>query len=110
MEFQRFIAQDMKIQEIDPEVNRRVWVLGIVTNKEDSSIFVDDGTGTVQVFADREDLKNIKEKQRIRIIGKITPTADSFEISAEAVHDMANIDAELFEKVRKLWVGSSKEK
>lgn len=103
MEYKRFVALEKNIKEIDPETNRRVRIMGVILNKAESSIFLDDGSGSVRVFTDAEELEKLKEKQFIRVIGRVLPTPDGFDIQAEAVQDMTKLDVDTFKKVRELW-------
>lgn len=90
------------IEEIDPRDDIRARVVGTVISEEDSSITLDDGTGTVEVFLEEEDLENIEEGQRIRVLGRVLPTPDSFEIQGEVAQDFEDVDPDLYDRVKKV--------
>ncbi|MFB6213498.1 MAG: hypothetical protein ABEJ07_02975 [Candidatus Nanohaloarchaea archaeon] len=90
------------IEDIDPRDDIRVRVVGTVITREDSSVAVDDGTGTVEVFLDDDQLDEVDENQRVRVIGRVLPTPDSFEIQGEVVQDFSDVDPELHDRVKKV--------
>ena len=95
-------ARPKNIEEIDPRDDIRVRVIGTVLSKEEDSISLDDGTGTVEVFLEDEKMEDLEENQRIRIFGRVLPTPDSFEIQGEIVQDFSDIDPELYSRIKKV--------
>ncbi|QGA80200.1 replication protein RepA [Candidatus Nanohalobium constans] len=95
-------ARPKKIDEIDPQSDIRVRITGTVLSKEDDSVSLDDGSGTVEVFLEEEDMEDLEESQRIRVLGRVLPTPDSFEIQGEIVQDFSDIDQELHDRVKKV--------
>lgn len=88
------------VTEINPETDARVRVLGTVLEKRDDSVMLDDGSGTVEVFVDADDLDGLNEGQRVRVFGRVLPTADSFEMQGELVQDMSDLDMEAYARVQ----------
>lgn len=97
-QFKRDPALPKKVEDIKPEEDVRVRLLGTVLSKEDDSLILDDGSGSVEIFLDEEDLKSIEEKNKIRVLGRVLPTPESFEIQGELVQEMDNLDFELYNK------------
>jgi uncharacterized protein YxjI len=95
-------ARPKKIDEINQQNDIRVRITGTVLSKEDDSISIDDGSGTVEVFADEDSLEDLEENQRIRVLGRVLPTPDSFEIQGEIVQDFSGVDQELHDRVKKV--------
>ena len=95
-------ARPKKIDEIEPQSDIRVRIVGTVLSKEDDSVNLDDGSGTVEVFMEEEDLEDVEENQRIRVLGRVLPTPDSFEIQGEIVQDFSGVDQELHDRVKKV--------
>ena len=95
-------ARPKNIEEIDPKDDIRVRVIGTVLSVEDDSISLDDGTGTVEVFLEEEKMSDLEENQRVRILGRVLPTPDSFEIQGEIVQDFSSVDPELYSRVKKV--------
>lgn len=90
------------IKEIDPKNDIRVRVGGTILSKDDDSISVDDGSGTVDVFLEEEKLEDLEENQRVQILGRVLPTPDSFEIQGEIVQNLEDVDPEVYSRVKKL--------
>lgn len=95
-------AVSKDIEEINPRDDIRVRVIGTVISMNDNSVNLDDGSGTVEVFLEEEDLEALEENQRIRVIGRVLPTPDSFEIQGEIVQDFEDVDPELYDRVKKV--------
>ena len=95
-------ARPKKIKEIDPQSDIRVRITGTILSIEQDSVSLDDGSGTVEVFLEEEDLDELEESQRIRVLGRVLPTPDSFEIQGEIVQDFSDIDQELHDRVKKV--------
>lgn len=93
-------SKPRNVEDIDPQSDVRVRILGTVLEKRDDSVVMDDGTGTVEVFLDGEELDTIKDGQRIRIFGRVLPTRESFELQADIVQDMTDLDMEDYNAVR----------
>ena len=93
-----------KIEEINPEVDLKVKILGFVVDKKDDTIILDDGSKKVKVFVDnpaRVEKMNIN--QLIRVFGSTLPTEDGFEVKADAVQDLSNLNINLYKKVEELY-------
>lgn len=94
-------SKPRNISDIDPRNDIRVRILGTVLSTAEDSIMIDDGSGTTEVFLDQQDLEDIEENSQIRIIGRVLPTPDSFEIQGEIVQPLENDETELYKKTRK---------
>lgn len=90
------------ITNIEPQKDIRVRILGTVLSKDEDSVTIDDGTGSVEVFLEEEDLEDIEDGNRIRVLGRVLPTPESFEIQGEIVQDFSNVDSELLDRVKKV--------
>ncbi len=95
-------AVPKSIDEIDPRNDIRVRIVGTVLDKEDDSVDLDDGSGTVEVFLEEDTLEELDEGDRIRVLGRVLPTPDSFEIQGEIVQNFEDIGPELHDRVKKV--------
>jgi uncharacterized protein YdeI (BOF family) len=95
-------ARPKNIEEIDPRDDIRVRIIGTVLSVDEDSISLDDGSGTVEVFLDEEQMEDLEENQRIRVLGRVLPTPDSFEVQGEIVQDFSDVDPELYSRVKKV--------
>jgi uncharacterized protein YdeI (BOF family) len=95
-------ARPKKIKEIDPQSDIRVRITGTILSIDQDSVSLDDGSGTVEVFLEEENMDEIEESQRIRVLGRVLPTPDSFEIQGEIVQDFSGVDQELHDRVKKV--------
>jgi len=91
-------AVEKDICDID-EDDIRVSVVGTVIKKDpiQYSMIIDDGTGSVTVFADNLfDIQSI-----IRVIGRPQMRGEPI-IDAEIVQDFSDFDLELFKKIKEM--------
>ncbi|MFB6209526.1 MAG: OB-fold nucleic acid binding domain-containing protein [Candidatus Nanohaloarchaea archaeon] len=95
-------AEPKDIEQIDPQRDIRVRIVGTVISKGEESVTLDDGTGSTEVFMQEEELEEVEEGERIRVLGRILPTPDSFEVQAEIVQDLASVDMETYDTVKKI--------
>ncbi len=95
-------AVPKNIEEIEPRDDIRVRVVGTLISKDDSSVALDDGTGTVEVFLEEDDIEDVEEGQRIRVLGRVLPTPDSFEIQGEIAQDFEDVDPDVYDRVKKV--------
>lgn len=98
----RAAAEPRDIEEISPQSDIRVRIVGTVLSKSEDSLTLDDGTGSTEVFLEEDLLEEVDENDRIRVLGRVLPTPDSFEIQGEIVQDFSSIDSELHNKVKKV--------
>lgn len=98
-ENRRAPARQKEIKEINPKEDIRVRIVCTILEKKEDSVVVDDGTGTTEVFLDKDDLVEVEEKERVRIFGRVLPTPESFEIQGEILQSMKDVDKELYEEV-----------
>jgi len=101
-QMRRAPARPKSIDEIDPQNDIRVRVIGTVLSIDEDSISLDDGTGSVEVFLEEEQLEDVEESQRVRVLGRVLPTPDSFELQGEALQDFSEVDPELHDRVKKV--------
>jgi len=93
-----------KIPEINPDVDLKVKILGFVVDKKDDTILLDDGSGKVKVFVDvPEMMKKININQLIRVFGSTLPTDNEFEVKADVIQDLSNLNIDLYKKVEELY-------
>lgn len=93
-------AVPKRIENISPQDDVRVRVVGTVLDRREDSVMVDDGSGTVEAFLDADDLESVSEGQRVRVFGRVLPTSESFELQGELVQDMTDLDMDLYGRVR----------
>lgn len=98
-EYKRFPTSEKKISEISPE-DVRVAIIGTVIDESEGKFALDDGTGSIEVLADKEDTEKLEPKKTVRVIGKII-SEDGLKLNAEGVQDFSNFDLELYKKVKK---------
>jgi len=100
MNFERQSFKEKIINEINPEKDVNVCILGSVIDKKDGLIVLDDGSGKVNIILDSEvNFKNLKINDNIRVFGAVMPTDDGFDLRAEIIQDMNRIDMELRNKI-----------
>jgi hypothetical protein len=101
-QMRRAPAEPKELDEVDPQNDIRIRVVGTIISKDEDSISLDDGTGSTEVFLEEEQMEGLEEGQRIRIFGRVLPTPDSFELQGEVVQDFSEVDPELQDRVKKV--------
>ena len=93
-----------KIEEINPETDLKVKIMGFVVDKKDDTVILDDGSKTAKVFVDNITIvEKMNINQLIRIFGSTLPTDEGFEIKADVVQDLSNLNINLYKKVEELY-------
>ena len=98
--YERLPAVEKKIGAIDKQNDSRVSILGTIIDRKENIIAVDDGSGKAEVFF--EEMPDTSKMKLVRVIGRIVPMENGFEIRGEILQDMSGLDMKLFEKVKKL--------
>lgn len=107
-EFQRRLPSgkkkisDIKLDDV------RVSVTGTVIDKQDDGVMViDDGTGRVNVtFDDPGVLKDVELNQLVRILGRVMPVENGFELQGDVLQDMSRLDLELRKRIESINIKS----
>jgi len=103
-EFQRRLpSKEKRISDIKPD-DIRISITGTVIDKHDDGVVViDDGTGRVNVAFDTpETVKGVELNQLVRILGRVMPVENGFELQGDALQDMGRLDLELKKRVESL--------
>jgi hypothetical protein len=94
-------ARDRRVSEIRIG-DERVRVVGLVINKGDSELVLDDGSGQiVVVFEDPAIAGGISIGSRVRVFGAPFNAGDVMELHAEIIQRVDGLDLELYEEVRR---------
>jgi RNase P/RNase MRP subunit p29 len=93
-----------KIEEINPETDLKVKIMGFVVDKKEDTLVLDDGSKKIKVFMDNPVIsEKINVNQLIRVFGSTLPTDEGFEIKADVVQDLSNLNIDLYKKVEGLY-------
>jgi len=95
----RIPAKGRKISEISQD-DIRVRIFGTVINKTESSLIIDDGSEKVEIIFDS--LPEIEVGEKVRIIARVLPLANGFEVRGEVVQNMKGFDVEMYKKAREI--------
>ena len=94
-------AVDRKISEIkigDP----RIRVVGLVVDKKEGELMLDDGTGQITVFFDDPALATgVSVGSKVRVFGVPLNVAGRHELQAEIIQKVDKLDLELYDEVRR---------
>jgi hypothetical protein len=95
-QYRRAPALLRKINEINPESDIRVRILGKVIDKSDGAIIVDDGSGKIEIITEdiQADVNDI-----VRIFARVLPLEEGFELRAELIQHMNALDLNLYRKI-----------
>ncbi|MFH8080722.1 MAG: OB-fold nucleic acid binding domain-containing protein [Candidatus Aenigmatarchaeota archaeon] len=91
------------LSEINPEIDLKVKIIGLVVDKSELSIIVDDGKDKVNIYIDPEMEEKIDIHQLVAVYGTVIPTEDGFEIKADVVQDLTGINLNFYKKMEELY-------
>lgn len=83
------------INELDLKDNK-ISVSGLIINKEENLIVIDDGTGAIT--ADIE--TNLPVNTFARVYGYLVNNGEELRIQGQAIQDLSNADKKLYAKVK----------
>ena len=86
-----------KIGDIDPERDIRVRILGRVIDKAEGVIIVDDGSSKAEIIAEEFDAIDVDDV--VRAFCRVLPLEQGYELRAEIIQKLNNLDMELHRKV-----------
>ena len=93
-----------KITDINPASDYKVKIFGLVIDKRQDAIMVDDGTGKVKVFVDLPvTLQKISVNQFVAVFGSALSLENGFDIRADIIQDMTGLDINIYKKVDDLY-------
>lgn len=92
----RKAAFEKKISDIKRD-DVRVRLFGMVIDRKDNLLVLDDGSGKINVVF--EEPVNADVNKNVRVFGRVMPAQEGFEIQGEILQDMGNVDVELYKKV-----------
>lgn len=95
-DYKRAPALEKKINEINPETDIRVTLVGTVVGKNNGSFVLDDGSDSSEIVTDDE--KEVGEQ--VRVIARVLPLETGFELRAEFVQDANEMDLNLYNLVK----------
>ena len=93
-------AVERRISEIKSS-DTMVRILGTALEVREGDFTLDDGEGQIVVIADPDRLSQVRDGQRVRVLGRIFKDPEPV-LQGEVVQDMSNLDLDTYVKVRKL--------
>ncbi len=92
-----------KISELRAS-DERVRVVGLVVEKYESEIVLDDGSGQLTVILEDRNLgSGVEVGSRVRVFGNPMEAEGGLELRAEILQRVDNLDFKLQERVREEW-------
>ena len=96
-------AREKKIADVNEE-DFIVWIEGVVISKGEGKMVVDDGSGSIEVYATPAYMEGVEENDYVRVIGRVFPTPAGIEIHADIIKKMKVKDLNTYKKARELWL------
>lgn len=96
----RLPAKEKDIGSIQPELDVRLRLTGTVIDSSPNSVVIDDGTGKVEVFLEKDPI--VRQGQMVRVITRIMPMIDGFECRGEAIQNMDGFNIDLYKKAKEI--------
>lgn len=94
--YKRVAAAPKRISEIEPEKDIRVQILGRVIDKSDGTLVIDDVSAKAEIIVDEN---NAEINDMVRVFARVLPLEEGYELRAEIVQDMSQLDMDLYKKV-----------
>ena len=91
------------INEIDPNIDYRVKIIGLIVDKTDSSVVIDDGKNKVKVYVEINQAEKTSIHQLVAVFGSTIPVEDGFELKADVIQDLTGLNLNLYKKVHELY-------
>lgn len=88
---------EKNIKDLDKQ-DIKIAISGIIINKEEESLILDDGTGQINVYISTD----LPINTYIRILGRLLPFENGFELQGDIIQDFSKIDKLLYRKVKSL--------
>lgn len=99
MDFKRQPFLEKNIDEIRPESDIAICILGRVIDINGRNLVIDDGTGNASAyFMNDESLQGINSSDLIKLFGFVMPNPAGFEIKGDFVQKMNGLDVALYKK------------
>jgi tRNA(Ile2) C34 agmatinyltransferase TiaS len=97
-------AVEKKIKDIASNEASFIKVLGVVLEKGQNVVLIDDGTGKARIVAlDNEIISKITVGDKIRVFGTVLPRDEGeIQINASIIQDMNKLNVKLLSQVEKL--------
>ncbi len=90
-QFYRQPAKERKISEISREADIWVGITGTIVDVSDDSFVLDDGTGAATIsVVDQSLLASVENGSFVRVICRVIPTDDSYELRASVIQKIEN--------------------
>ena len=96
----RLVAVEKRIGEIQPESDVRVRLTGTVIDVAPNSIVIDDGSGKIDIFFEKEPF--VRQGQMIKVITRVLPLIDGFECRGEAIQTLDDFNIDLYNKAKEI--------
>jgi hypothetical protein len=93
-------AVERRIGEIKSS-DTMVRILGTALEVREGDFTLDDGEGQIVVIADPERVGQLRDGQRVRVLGRIFKDPEPV-LQGEIIQDMDGLDLDLYARVRKL--------
>ncbi len=92
-------AKPRRISEIKNE-DDQVQIVGLVVDKKESFLVLDDGTGEINIFFEDSSLiEGIDVGSKIRVFGTPLNIEDTHEVHADIIQKLDELDLDLYKEV-----------
>lgn len=92
-------AEPRRISDIKT-ADEQVQVIGVIVDKKESSLVLDDGSGELSVlFEDPSLVEGIEVGSKVRVFGTPLNVGGSHELHAEIIQKLDELDMDLYKEV-----------
>ncbi|MFH1126955.1 MAG: hypothetical protein ABIG84_06475 [archaeon] len=90
---------EKRIKDVDSSCDTKVSILGTIVSSVDNSIFIDDGTGTVQGVVGQDVSTTLSQSQLVRVFGRVRPNDTGFDLYVDIIQDMSKLNLKMYNAV-----------
>ena len=92
-------AMETSISDINDGTVNKIRIVGSIVSKEENGFILDDTTGAIKIIVDTSSSNSLIEKTPVQVIGRVLKTEDGFELRADFVNKLDEINLKLYRKV-----------
>ncbi len=101
--FKRSPAVYRNVNEINPEKDSRVRLLGKVINKKDDILIIDDGTKVAEITMMND--FDVAIGETVRVFCRVIPLEEGYELRGELIQKMNDLNVEYYKTAIKKFRG-----
>lgn len=92
-------AMETSISDINDGTVNKIRVVGSIVSMDEKGFILDDTTGEMKIIANKAYGTSLTEKTPVQVIGRVLKIEDGFELRADFVNKLDDMNLKLYRKV-----------